>query len=192
MNEKTAEVEKFRDDLITVDGAELYPVPGHSNYYVDLEAGRIWNNKKEFWLRANPNSLGYCYATISSDFGESVRISVHNIIMMAYMGCDKSAWRAKGLEVHHIDNVTSNNSVLNLALVTRAQQYQCPKTKQTLANRSTKRLTKDDVIAIKTDFADWEGTRGAFYNKWASELGMHSRAIQDVVLGNSHKDVEVC
>ncbi|MBM7598491.1 hypothetical protein JOC34_000848 [Virgibacillus halotolerans] len=184
--------EKFRDDLIEVeDGLELYPIPGFSNYYCDLENGRVWNNKKQFWITANPNSLLYCYATIYDEFGEPVRISIHNLVMMARTGKDKSIWRKQGLEVHHIDNDTTNNSVFNLALTTREQQYQCPITKQTLANRSKKRLTKDDVIAIKTDWLEWEGTKGNFYNLWASKLEVHTRSIQNIIIGFSYKDVEV-
>ncbi|MBP1967997.1 hypothetical protein J2Z83_000089 [Virgibacillus natechei] len=188
--EKT--VENFRDDLIIVDGQELYPIPNFSRYYVDLDEGRIWNNKSERWITANPNYLGYCYARVKADDeGKSKSISVHNLVMMAMTGKDKTMWRSQGLEVHHIDNDTKNNEATNLMLVSRSQQYQDPITKITLSNRSNKRLTKIDVIAIKTDWIEWEGRKGEFYSKWADELGMHTRGIQDVILGNTWKNVEV-
>lgn len=111
--------------------------------------------------------------------------------MMAFMHVPAPHWVNSGLEIHHIDNDKSNNSILNLQLFTREQQYECTITKKSIANRSSKRLKRDDVIEIKTDLINWEGTIPDFCRKWSELTGIEYRSIHNIVSGQTYKKVEV-
>lgn len=185
------EVEKERLDTIKIDEVDLYPIRGYSSYFADLENGRIWSDKLERYLISNPDANGYCYTRIIGNNGDYNSVSIHSLIMVSYMGFDKSLWLVKKLAIHHIDNNKSNNSILNLSLTTRTKQYECSITKKSIAKRSTKRLKSDEVIAVKEDWINWDGSIPEFCRKWSELTGIEYRSIHNIVTGKTYKNVEV-
>lgn len=179
------------EDTIEVNGNELYQIPNHSRYYCNLEEGKIYDTKRETFLIANPNRNGYCYTSIANDQGEYKKYSVHTIIMMCYMGYNKPYWLDKKLEVHHINTIKSDNSIFNLSLIDRNAQYQCAITKKNIANRSNKRLKKEDVAELKRDWINWEGTKPEFCWHWSKKLRIEYRSIHNILVGHTYKSIEV-
>lgn len=184
-------MEEVRKDLLKVEEVELYPIPNYNRYFVNLEEGKVYDTLRERYLVANPNANGYCYTGMYDDQGDYKPFSVHVIVMMAFLYVSEPIWVNSGLEIHHLDNDKSNQSILNLQLVTRAQQYECKITKKSIKNRSTKRLKRDDVIAIKEDLIDWEGSIPDFCRKWGELTGIEYRSIHNIVSGQTYKKVEV-
>ncbi len=57
-----------------------------------------------------------------------------------------------------------------------------------MSNKS--RLDAEQVVIIKTDIAVWGDGKIKFHQKWADELNCCKRTIQNIILGNSWKNVE--
>ncbi|MBT2723063.1 HNH endonuclease [Bacillus sp. ISL-46] len=176
-----------RDDTILVDGKELYPIPEFSNYFCDLDEGRIFSTRTEKWLSTTPNRNGYVYVSLTNDYGENKPLGIHTAIVSAQLGIPSSVWKnsSRNITVDHIDNCKWNNSAENLMLVPFQQQFKNPITKEKLKQRNKTRMTQAEKGTL---LAAWESLenpkRNEFVNEWHEKLGFSHRTVDNFVKEN--------
>lgn len=84
-----------------------------SNYEIYPEEGKVWSYKRNRFVGAqHPN--GYWYVTLTDDDGKQKTSLLHKVIWTSVNG-----QIPEGLDVNHIDEDKSNNSISNLNLMTR-------------------------------------------------------------------------
>ena len=106
------------------DVVELTDIPNFSNYKADLHGGKIYSLVSDKWLNANtPNRFGYLFSSYINDNGTRTPMSVHSMIMSAYMEMQPESWLSQGLEIDHINMDKTDNRKENLRLVTRKEQF---------------------------------------------------------------------
>lgn len=86
-----------------------------SDYEIDVEEGKVWSYKRNRFVGTqHPN--GYWYVSLMSDDGKPHIFLLHRVIWMSANG-----EIPEGLEVNHLDEDKSNNSISNLNLLTRKE-----------------------------------------------------------------------
>lgn len=93
-------------------------IPQFPQYFA-TEDGRIYSSKTQKFLTLHIYDNGYLYTTLS-DSGTSTKFLVHRLIAQAYLSLDLFS----ELEVHHIDEVRSNNNLDNLEVLSFEQHLQ--------------------------------------------------------------------
>lgn len=84
----------------------------YSNYEIYPKDGKIWSLKRDKFIGdKTPN--GYFRCTLYSDNGHIWKENVHRLIYIACYG-----EIPKGMQVNHIDEDKTNNSIFNLNLMT--------------------------------------------------------------------------
>jgi hypothetical protein len=97
--------------------AELQPIPGHTGCYA-TKSGRIYVTRKGVTVEAcyDPNSRGYQRAWVLTDAKERKRKSVHRLVWTAFNG-----EVPEGYEIDHKNLKRKDNRLVNLRLLTRAE-----------------------------------------------------------------------
>lgn len=93
---------------------EAKQIPNYSNYLVLPNEGLIYSLKRNRYVGCKLKD-GYWQCTLSANNGEW-KTGVHRVIWIAVNGDIP-----EGLEVNHIDENKSNNSINNLNLLTRKE-----------------------------------------------------------------------
>src|SRR5699024_3629539 len=97
----------------------LTSIPDYKTTYADLENGRIWNDLRNDFSKASiPNYYGCVYSSF-----EGTPVALHVLFMSAYTQIKPAEWRKQGLGIDHRSGCKTDNSIDNLRLVTRAEQY---------------------------------------------------------------------
>lgn len=95
---------------------EQIVIPNFSDYVIYPKQGIIWSCKSNKWVGAKNKKSGYWYCALTSDDGKVWKTKVHRVIWIAVNGEIPN-----GLEVNHINEDKSNNSISNLNLLTRKE-----------------------------------------------------------------------
>lgn len=87
----------------------FFPIPGFSGAYSADADGNIFSHKSNRVLRPNRHKSGYLSVMLREDQTRSVRIMIHRLIALVFLGpCPE------GFEVDHKNRIKSDNSLLNL------------------------------------------------------------------------------
>lgn len=90
-------------------------IPNFSDYLILYNVGLIWSKKRGKFV-GNKGQDGYYRITLYGDNGKKTTGQLHRFIYEAVYGPIPS-----GMEVNHIDEDKSNNSIFNLNLMTHKQ-----------------------------------------------------------------------
>ena len=106
------------DEIDDIDEAywEQQPqivMPNYSNYVIFPKQGLIWSKKTNKWVGNKNKKTGYWQCNLTSDDGKEWKTNLHRVIWVA---CNGNI--PQGLQVNHIDETPSNNSISNLNLLT--------------------------------------------------------------------------
>jgi hypothetical protein len=104
-----------------------------SNYEIYPEEGKIWSYKSKRYVGAQVTN-GYWQVGLYDDNGERHMFQLHRVIWMAVNGDIP-----EGLEINHIDENKSNNSISNLNLMTRKENINYGTGIQRSAKKQTNR-----------------------------------------------------
>jgi hypothetical protein len=169
--------EIFRDDIITVDGKELYPIPGFPLYYANLDEGKIFSTKSEKYLVSNPNKrYGYCYVSLTDENGKRRPMGIHTAILSASLGIHRDILFANDITTHHIDNEKTNNAAWNLQPIRHKDQFKCEITRSKMGTH--RRLSQFEVDAIKDAWFSCDCKKSDFCNEWSEKLGVTYSTIE--------------
>ncbi|GAB4073685.1 hypothetical protein GCM10028778_11880 [Barrientosiimonas marina] len=153
----------------------------YSNYLVDIVNGRVWNKTSGKYLIANPTKqTGYVLVGLRDNDGQMRTIGLHEVVMAAYYNVQPKSWIPYDLEVNHIDHDKSNNTIDNLELVTRKQQYDTYVRQKMGGN---KRLTKPEKQEILQAYHIYNGKASVFINQVAFAVGISRRSLSRIVNG---------
>lgn len=89
-------------------------INGFDNYFI-TETGKVYNSKRERFLKTKPNKRGYVQITLGKN-NIKYKFFVHRLVAEAYI---PNLQNKK--YVNHIDGIKSNNSVDNLEWVTSSE-----------------------------------------------------------------------
>jgi hypothetical protein len=133
---------------------ECQPIPSQPEYWA-TDTGRIISVK-----RCKPRVLclvlattGYWQVTLSQN-GKAFTMNVHQLMMEAFRG------KRVGMEVGHLDGDRTNNTLRNLAYVSRAENQSHKRVHGTNNNGSAhglSKLTEDSVIQIRNEHRKGRG-----------------------------------
>jgi hypothetical protein len=143
-----------------------------SSYEIDVENGTVWSYKSNRFIGSpQENNNGYWYIGLMDDNGKPHTFPLHRVIWMSANG-----EIPEGLEVNHIDEDKSNNSLSNLNLMT-------PKENINFGTRTQR--TSRQVAAYK------DGVLVLIFSSTAEagRNGFHQGAVSDCCNGirQSHK-----
>lgn len=88
---------------------------GYSNYEIYPETGQIFNLKTLKFI-GSKHKNGYWFVNIKNDNNVYKHWSIHRLVWTVVNG-----EIPEGMEINHIDENTSNNSITNLSLVTHKE-----------------------------------------------------------------------
>lgn len=172
---------------------KLTTIPNFSRYLADLDRGIVFSLRSNKWLNPRANKrFGYVYSTLINDNNEATPISLHQLMMSAHKQVQPQDWQRFGLEIDHVDGIKDNNNIDNLRLIRHTEQY-CSRVRKKMSEANTRRLTVEDVKAIKmtkeTLEALEEYKQSDFCNHYSKELDVTYSTIENVVNGKSYKNV---
>jgi CRISPR/Cas system-associated endonuclease Cas1 len=184
-----------------IDGISLSPIPEFDNYGIDVTTGRIYSFISQRWLNQKGiRKNGYLMTTLKHNSGKSKGMYIHELVYSAYIQKPKSFWREENyimnddgeleqvpLTINHMDRNKKNNCYKNLEAKSHKDQFTEDVVKDISTNR--KRLSKDEVIQIKKEFAKWEGIKTDFCLMMAAKMGVVFNTIESIINGKSHKKV---
>lgn len=177
-------------------GELIKEIKNFSRYLADLENGRIYkkstDKKDGFWLKLNPNAIGYVYGQFMNDSNEWVTMSLHSMIMAAAVEDNPEIpfWLGKNLEIDHRNSIRHDCRFENLALVTKKLNHQ----KIDRSTPKSKKLDDETVIGIRKAFKEWVESgypKIQFYKATANEVGKNCwQSIQYLCLNMTYKNVK--
>lgn len=91
---------------------ESKQIPNFSDYVVIPNEGLIWSKKRKKFI-GNKNQNGYYQTVLTDDNGKETKGCLHRFIYKAVNGPIPES-----LQVNHLDENKSNNSIFNLNLLT--------------------------------------------------------------------------
>jgi len=130
-----------------VDLKELRELKGFSRYLVDIEQGRVLDKETGEFKRNTANAQGYVYHTLRSDDNKSITLSMHQIVMAAALEVSVNWWKRFNLVIDHRNNKKSDNSILNLALITQSENI---KKRENI--KPYKRFSEEELIELQHNF----------------------------------------
>lgn len=120
-------------------------MPNFSNYVVFPEEGKVFNLNTKKWIGYLNKSTGYWYVTLYDDNGEKKNFRLSRLIWESVN--DKIP---EGLQVNHIDEDKSNNSISNLNLMTPSENTNFGTRNARAAEKLSKQVAayKDGVLVM--------------------------------------------
>lgn len=110
----------------TVDGIDLYRIPGYDNYGIS-KCGKVYSFERRVavrgggtrkvpakWLKCGVSPQGYRQVTISNESGR-LGTPLHRLLGLVFLGLGEDQ------TIDHIDGCRLNNSLRNLRLATPSQ-----------------------------------------------------------------------
>ena len=89
-------------------------IEGYENYMIS-NLGNVWSITNKKMLNPTDNGNGYKRVHLCSH-GEKKRISVHRLVVQAFIG-----EIAEGLEVNHINHNRADNRLINLEIISHSE-----------------------------------------------------------------------
>jgi hypothetical protein len=164
---------------------ECKTIPGYEDYEVDTN-GNVWSLKfgKRRKLKPGITIQGYLYVHLHENNKLRTR-RVHRLVMLTFCG-------ESDLQVNHIDGVKSNNTLINLEYCTASENtrhaYRTGLTNKKGENNGRSKLTKKDVIEIKTELLNYKkGMIAALGRKY----GVSFYTISNIKLGKTWQHVKL-
>lgn len=127
-----------------------------SNYEIYPEEGKVWSYKSNRFIGTQHHS-GYWVVGLYDDNGEQHMFQLHRLIWMAANGDIP-----EGLEVNHIDEDKSNNSISNLNLMTPKENINYGSGIQRRAEKQSKQVGayKNSVLVMTFPSTNEAGRNG--------------------------------
>lgn len=163
----------------TMAGFPDYSVSNYGRIRIDVARHNIWEGKE---ISQSPDRDGYMQCSLQGDSGK-VLGRVHRLVCSTFLGPIPH-----GLEVNHKDGDPSNNRLVNLEVVTKAENIQhsiavLGSTRTGERNGGAK-LTEAEVLTIRE-----RANNGAAYQSIANEFGITSVAASLIATGKTWKHV---
>lgn len=114
-------------------------IDGYSNYEIYPREGRIWSCLRNKFLKIKTTKNGYSEVSLISDDGKKKSCLVHRVIYTACYGPIP-----EGLQVNHIDEDKSNNSIFNLNLMTPKENNNWGSCRQRMVEKIKGRKYSDE------------------------------------------------
>lgn len=169
---------------LPLEGEVLKPIPNFSRYNIDINSGKIFDTKKDRWIKAKSNDIGYVYVGIVNDEGERECHPTHRLVISAATEMGLSFFKKLNLEVDHRDKNRSNNAFVNLKLVTKKQNH------ENVRRVKGRRLSAQEVLMLKSEFEKEQPKRKIeWYKQKSLELGVCWQTVQYNLLGYSNSRI---
>ena len=124
-------------------------IQNFSRYQCFPTVGKIYDKKLKRFVNGREHKDGYIKVTLTNDEGVQKTMLFHRAILMSYMGEGIPV----GLEVNHIDEVKTNNCIMNLNLMTSKEN----KNHGTRNERVSKALTNRQDLSKRVQALDKQG-----------------------------------
>lgn len=150
-------------------------IPQYPQYFVS-ESGDVYSTLTNRFLTIQTHKNGYRYTTLSND-GVSTKFLVHRLVAQAYLGLDLFS----DLEVHHKDELRSNNEVSNLEVLSREEHLQITLNAQGKNRRTIKEPLVEKPMQISVDIAQEDIEFWVLNYSWTraqKELGMSDNGLR--------------
>ena len=121
----------------------MIKLENYSDYEIYPELGKVWSIKSNNWIGAK-QAKGYWRVTLHDDDGKQKNFQLHRLIWESVNGTIP-----EGLQVNHIDEDKSNNSITNLNLMTPKQNSNWGTGIERSAEKRTNGVTSKQVAAYK-------------------------------------------
>ena len=149
---------------------------GYSNYEIYPEEGRVWSYKSNRFIGSFDKD-GYLIVGLVGDNGKTKTYGIHRVIWLTVNGNIP-----KNMEINHIDEDKTNNSISNLVLTNHTDNCNWgTRNKRIIENRKGK-FSKKPVVSIigNTIVNYYPSTRGA------EKYGFYSGPISNCCNGKSN------
>lgn len=137
---------------------DLRSIPGWPGYLVSADGRVISRRRKvEIELRQERTAKGYRRVQLADGEGNYVHVSVHALVLEAFVGSRPSCAQAA-----HLNGDPSDNRVANLAWVSVAENHRHKAIHGTLARgerQGAAKLTESDVREMRARLANGEHAR---------------------------------
>ena len=174
------------------DGEEWCNCSGYAGVYEVSTSGRVRRVGRTRGAQVgricvgSPTKQGYLSIRLQRN-GQGRTFLVHRLVALSFLGEPPTDH-----EVNHRDGVKTNNALVNLEYVTRAQNmlhaYQSglrPRTSLTSESSPNVKLTPDQVRTIRTLYVP----RRYGTPRLAREFGVHQTTIHKIISGKSWSDL---
>lgn len=175
---------------------QLKPVPHYENYFVDVEKGVLYSNRRGTLKQLKSSyseQSGYYMNTLYDADGEPSSFTIHSVVMAAKQQLPINSWKALGLTIHHRNSIREDNSGDNLELCSRIAQY-TDELKKRLSEektgRSRNKISKDDVLDILTGYSEFDGKITRYAQEIADKYEITSINAYNILKRKTWKDVE--
>lgn len=147
---------------------------GYEKLYGIEPSGRVWSYRRNRYLTASPNNLGYHYVTLTKD-GKVEHARLNRLVATHFLGVPTSK-----LEVNHIDGNKSNNNMSNLEWVSRSQNVKHSYDTGLKTGHSRKFSAKDIKNILELRKAQFS------YQQLANNFGVSKTCIAKICRGETY------
>lgn len=130
---------------------------GYSNYEIYPETGQVWSYKNNRYIGSYDKD-GYLICCLVNDDGRKKMWSMHRLIWTVVNG-----EISNNMEVNHIDENKTNNSITNLSLMTHKENTNWGTRNERIIRNRTGKFKPKPVLALNGDkiFILFQSTRDA-------------------------------
>jgi hypothetical protein len=170
-------------------------VPGFENLCLD-ELGQPYQKEGDCFVKLTISSTStYDRVSVSVD-GKKIRYHVHVLMAITFLDLDLTLHGIKSdsLQVDHKDGNKRNNSLSNLEVVTKKENYDRALkagryskngyASKGSAKKSLRRFSEEDVALIKQ-----LRSAGLSYRKIAEKFGCNHLAVYQIIKGSTYQDL---
>jgi len=170
-------------------------VPGFENLYLN-ETGQPYQKIEENFEKLVVSSTSMYDRVSVSVNGKKKRYHIHVLMAVTFLDLDLSlhGTKSNSLQVDHKDGNKRNNSLDNLEVVTKKENYNralkagCYSkngyASKGKAKKSLRRFSKEDIAEIKKLKSE-----GLSYRKIAEQFACNHLAIYQIIKGNTYQDL---
>lgn len=122
-------------------------IPGHEGRYLVSDFGNVKSLRTNKQLKPHTNPGGYHIVTLYRGECKTSTLTVHSIVLTAFVGP-----RPKGYDAAHLDGCRTNNALVNLKWATRKENHahkMLHGTRQIGERNGFSKLTPIDIIRIR-------------------------------------------
>ena len=180
---------------LLIDNMKPKQVPGFENLYLDQTGQPYQKIEENFEKLAVSSTSTYDRVSVLID-GKKKRYHVHVLMAITFLDLDLSLHgiKSNSLQVDHKDGNKRNNSVDNLEVVTKRENYSrafkagCYSkngyASKGKAKKSLRRFSEEDISEIKKLKSE-----GLSYRAIAKQFVCNHLAIYQIIKGNTYQDL---